>query len=139
MTEPTPTPHLAKPRRKLWRTLKIVALSGVLLATLGLGFAYWQANRELDRLKDPITAVNDEAARLVALVGKRIALPDEKPTIATVEDKEKLKAQTFFKNAEKGDRVLMYAHNKKAILYRPSTDKIIEVAYFVVKSTTDLK
>ncbi|MBI5357887.1 hypothetical protein HZB74_03515 [Candidatus Saccharibacteria bacterium] len=51
----------------------------------------------------------------------------EEPTIATVQDVSKLQNQAFFKNAQNGDKVLIYSQAKKAILYRPSTDKIIEV------------
>ncbi|PIR80160.1 MAG: hypothetical protein COU25_01495, partial [Candidatus Levybacteria bacterium CG10_big_fil_rev_8_21_14_0_10_35_13] len=50
------------------------------------------------------------------------------PTIATITDKSQLSTQPFFNNAVDGDKVLVYANAKKAILYRPSTDKIIEVA-----------
>ena len=53
---------------------------------------------------------------------------DETPTLATVSDPEKLKDQRFFVNAVKGDKVLVYSLAKKAILYSPSLDKIIEVA-----------
>ncbi len=69
-----------------------------------------------------------EADKLVGEVGKLISLPsDEKPTIATVSDAEKVKSQAFFKNAANGDRVLIYTNAKKAILYRPSENRIVEV------------
>jgi hypothetical protein len=72
-----------------------------------------------------LQAENDS---LVAEVGKLIVLPsDEKPTIATVTDAEKIKDQSFFKNAKNGDKIIIYTGTKKAILYRPSEKRIIEV------------
>lgn len=43
-------------------------------------------------------------------------------------DPEKLRDQPFFANAQRGDKVLIYANAKKAILYNPPSNKIIEVA-----------
>lgn len=71
----------------------------------------------------------DEAAKLAAEVGKVIELPsDEVPTVATVVDVNKVKEQPFFANAQNGDKVLLYAKSSKAVLYRPLTSKVIEVA-----------
>lgn len=62
-------------------------------------------------------------------VGKLIELPsDEQPKIISVSNKEKLAGQLFFLNAENGDKVLIFPKSGKAILYRPSENKIIEVA-----------
>lgn len=54
--------------------------------------------------------------------------PNETPKVATVSDKTKLLDQPFFQNAQEGDKVLLFYQAKKAILFRPSTNKIIEVA-----------
>jgi len=61
-------------------------------------------------------------------VSKIILLPEgEIPTLATVTDAEKTRGQDFFKNAQNGDKVLVYQNAKKAYLYRPDEKKIIEV------------
>jgi hypothetical protein len=75
-----------------------------------------------------ITDAEAEVLSLQASVGKLIELPDETPTIATVSDKSKLLDQPFFAKAENGDKVLIFTQGKKAIIYRPTTGKIIEVA-----------
>lgn len=70
-----------------------------------------------------------EAEELIKQIGKLIVLPEgEKPTIATVSNREALRNQPFFANTLNGDKVLLYPEAKKAILYRPTTNKIIEVA-----------
>jgi hypothetical protein len=69
----------------------------------------------------------EETQQLVEEVGKIIELPEEVPTIATVTEIEKVREQKFFAKAENGDKVLIFTGAKKAILYRPSEKKIIEV------------
>ena len=63
-------------------------------------------------------------------------LPDEEPTIATVDDVEKVKMNAFFTNAETGDKVVIFKSMKKAILYRPSIKKIIDMAPVNVASAS---
>ena len=91
--------------------------------------AYYFYDRA-NRLKlDPQTATMDETAALVKKIGELIVLPaDEQPTLATVADPEKLKDQPFFANAKTGDKVLIYTNARKAILYNPASNKIVEVA-----------
>lgn len=69
-----------------------------------------------------------EVKSVVEDVATHMELPTEEPSVATVSDTEKLKNQPFFANAQNGDKVLIYQSSKKVILYRPSIDKIIEVA-----------
>lgn len=76
---------------------------------------------------DKPSAQEKEAEELVEKVGRLIFLPQGTPTIATVSDKSQLAGQPFFTNAENGDKVLIYPESKKAVLYRPSINKVIEV------------
>jgi len=68
-----------------------------------------------------------EAKDLLAKVARLYLIPiGEEPTIATVSDPEKLKDKAFFSGAQKDDKVLIFTKAGKAVLYRPSIDKIIE-------------
>lgn len=80
-------------------------------------------------LQNPTAATQEDAKLVVQKVAALMMLPtNEDPTLATVSDSSKLKDQPFFANAVNGDRVLIYTKAKKAILYRPATNKIIDVA-----------
>jgi hypothetical protein len=69
-----------------------------------------------------------EAEKLVSEIKNFMELPEETPTLATVTDVTQARVQPFFAKAENGDKVLIFLKAKRAILYRPSIKKIIEVA-----------
>lgn len=96
---------------------------------------YQQATTKLQ--KSAPAAASRQIDTVVARVGKLIILPsDEKPsTLATVADASKLKDQSFFANAKDGDKVLVYSKQKRAILYRPSTNQLVNVAAVTLSST----
>ena len=112
------------PKKKSFSTKNIIIGLIILLviAVSGGVYFYQKANT------DPNKVAQKELQEVVAKVGKIMVLPNETPTLATVSDPEKLKDQAFFKNAQKGDKVLIYTLAKKAILYDPSMNKIVEVA-----------
>ena len=99
-------------------------------ALIFIVYQYYKAQNELKSFKtNPEQAASYEIEKIVDQVGKLIDLPQgETPTIATVTDPQKLNDQAFFEKAQTGDKVLIYNNAKKAILYRPSTKKVLEVA-----------
>lgn len=102
---------------------------GVLVAgSVPSYYFYNQYQKTQALLKNPTEAARQEVQALTLQVGKYIELPSEEPTVATVSDKDKLKEQAFFAHAKNGDKVLIYTQARKAILFRPSTNKIIEVS-----------
>lgn len=118
-------------------------LALVLVVALGAaGYFYMQyadAQKALmsAQAKPGSTAAAALDAKVVGMVEKLIELPkDESPTLATVSDKSKLATQSFFKNAQNGDKLLIFVKSKKVILYRPSEDKIIEVGTINVSQAT---
>jgi hypothetical protein len=127
--------RIARLRKKIkkmsWRQRALWVLVVVLIFTVGLlAYKYDQANKEATRLSaNPQEAARKEVQELAEKVGKLMVVPtNETPTLATVSDASKLKNQAFFTKAQNGDKVLIYTQAKRAILYRPSTNKIIEVA-----------
>jgi len=64
---------------------------------------------------------------VINAVKKLMLLPDETPTIITINDLTKYQGQPFFAKAAVGDKVLVFMNSKKAILYSPSDNLIIEV------------
>lgn len=78
---------------------------------------------------DPAAAAAAETASVVAKVGKLMLLPEgETPTVATVSDPAALQNQPFFNGSKQGDKVLIYTNSKKAILYDPVLNKIVNIA-----------
>jgi hypothetical protein len=89
-------------------------------------YFYFQAKAA--RQNSPFAA-QDEIKKILSEVEKLMILPEgEEPTIATVTDLEPLKNQPFFRQAAVGDKVIVYSIAGKAILYRQSSGKIVEVA-----------
>lgn len=124
--------EVEKKEKKITNSSKIVIASSIVIVIIALviaGYFYTKYQRAQNLLKDPTIAAQQQTQDLINKVGMLIDLPnDEQPTIATVSDITKLKDQPFFKNAKNGDKVLIYTKAKKAILYDPIANKIIEVA-----------
>ena len=100
----------------------------IVIASGGLTALGIKQKPEVLGLSKGAATLQAEADKLVAKVSKLIDLPtDEKPTVATITDISKLADQAFFKNAKNGDKVIIYTNAKKAILYRESENKILEV------------
>lgn len=115
----------------------LAALLILLAASLPAYYFYNQYQKSQALLKNPTEAAKEEVRALVAKVGQLLELPQgEEPTVATVSDKEKLKDQAFFAKSENGDKVLIYTNAKKAILYRPSVNKVIDVAPINIGSSS---
>lgn len=113
---------------------KKIQILGVALLLLIVGgyfsFSYLKTRDELSRYEtnNSIKSIK-EKDELLKELNKLVLLPqDEEPTIATVADAFRLRGQKFFERAENGDKVLVYANTQRAILYRPSTKKVIEIA-----------
>lgn len=122
---PAKTDKIARNETKKFAKIILISIIFVLVAgSLGTAGYFYSKYRKAAAGN----TAKDEADSYVAKISKFMALPEgEDPTLATVSDREKLKNQPFFTKAENGDKVLIYIKSQKAILFRPSINKIIEV------------
>ena len=107
------------------------------------GFAAWsfysyrQSQKEVVRLstiEGQQELQKNEIESLLEKVKTHMVLPeDEEPTVATISDVDALvKQQPFFKGTQNGDKVLVYVKARKAIIYSPERDIIVNVGAVVV-------
>jgi hypothetical protein len=113
---------------------KTIAVTAIIVL-LAAGWLYQiQASRQLQKSQTNSVAsrqktTSSEATALRNQVAKVVDLPtNETPTVATVTDVKKLQNQAFFAKAQNGDKVLMFAQAKQVILFRPASQKIVQIA-----------
>lgn len=111
---------------------KIAIIIGILiLIAAGIpSFLLFKQNEALrKKVSDPQASSKEDTASTLAKVGKLILLPqNEEPTVATITDKEKLKDQPLFANAKNGDKLIVYTKARKAIIYDPDRNIIVDLA-----------
>lgn len=112
----------------------LISILVVLLIAGGAGGTYYYYSKYQETkktLSNSGVLPQTEIDTLISKLGKLIELPtDEQPQIGTVSEADlpKVKDQAFFAKAVSGDRVFIYNKAMKAILFRESANKIIEVA-----------
>lgn len=126
--------------------LRVVGEGVLVVLVIALGLWSWSLYNDKNNLQSQVDSLNSnpqaivqrQTQDLIAKVGRLMQLPSgETPTVAEVSDATQARQQSsFFNKAQNGDRVLMYVKAGEAILYRPSTNKIILVAPLVFNSST---
>lgn len=120
-------------------TKKSLVIISVVVAVFGVYGSFHFYNKYKSLNMDAALQAKQESDRLISVLGNLMELPkDETPTIATISDKDKLKDQIFFAQAQNGDILFAYTTSMKAILYRPSSNKIINVASITINQTKDV-
>lgn len=116
-------------RRSKLLILSFLLVVVALVAAAPSWYFYSRYKAEHAKLANPTEAAKEEAKANLEKVRALILLPkDEEPTVATVTDPTKLQGQAFFANAEKGDILIIYTGAKRAIIYRPGANLIVNVA-----------
>jgi len=116
--------------KKFFKTAGIIVLVAILAAGVFAAYKYGYKpylDRKNTASAAPMTEAtsSDPAIQLADTIGKTIDLPSETPLLVTVQDASKVSANPFFAKTQSGDQVLYYQSAKIAVLYRPSTKKVI--------------
>lgn len=104
----------------------IFAILIVFLLSGGAYYFYHQNQVKIELAKADEEKNKDTSKDDIEKIKKVIEIPDETPTIMTISDIDKLKDNPFFAKATNDDRVYVFEKSSKALLYRPSNEKIIE-------------
>jgi hypothetical protein len=141
------TPKKGSPMFKSNKSTPRLIIEGVLVV-LVVALGIWAVSlyhdkknlqNQVSTLKvNPQSTATKQAEQLVSEVGKLMQLPtNETPSVVTVSDAAQAKkSSAFFNNAQDGDKVLLYVKAGEAILYRPSTNKIVLVEPITYNSAT---
>ncbi len=110
-------------------------LVGVMLfAAIGAAGFFWNQSRSAGQQSpEAVEARNQQETESVvsALSSVLLIEGEDKPTVARVEDPEKLKTanKDFYKNVQVGDYLVLYP--QRAIIYRQAEKKIVNIAPIV--------
>lgn len=123
--------------KRIPKVLRLPLMGLVVFSVLLIGGVVFL---EVKLHKATVAAVTaqDKIQSVIHDVDMVVILPkNETPTVATIADPEKLKGQPFFAQAEIGDQILIYQIAKKAILWRPSVKKVVEISLLSGAVPTD--
>ena len=117
-------------------TILIIFVAILAIGSLGSAVLFHYRYTQLQ--KNPNLAAEQKNKNLISAVGKLFNVEsNETPTLAIITEEEKVRASNeFFARVKNGDAVLFYAQMKKAVLYRPSTNQIVEIVPLILEKTT---
>lgn len=112
----------------------------IVVSVVVSSFLAWnRVNNKQNASSETSKIASESTEEIIAQVGQVAVLPPgEIPTVATIINTEILRGQSFFTNAKKGDKVLVYKIAKKAYLYDPIAHKIVDIAPLAAESVSQM-
>ena len=125
--------------------LKIFSLTAIIgiIGFAGWSFYNYQKAKEkvvkLSTIEGQQELAEQSLENLLNRIKSHMILPeDEEPTVATITSVETLiQEQPFFKGAQNGDKVIVYVGAKKAIIYSPGRNVIVNVGAVYVEANEE--
>lgn len=117
--------------RTIDRLLPIFLIISVIALAVSF-WAFWQSKQKLSVLTNPDQASElnaEQTAQLLEKVKLLAVLPNEPtPVVATINDVETLASrQAFYKDAHNGDKLIVFARSRKAIIFDEKNNRIVNI------------
>ncbi|HUC89742.1 MAG TPA: hypothetical protein VMR45_02985 [Patescibacteria group bacterium] len=120
--------HATKKRCSYWTKIIFIGSPILVVAIIAAGITL-QLRKSSDLDLSNVYVVTKRVSRHYQLPA------GETPALATVTDKKSLQTP-FLQQANNGDKILIYQKAQRVIIYRPDTDKIIDVGPVSVAPST---
>lgn len=115
-----------KPFDKKMLLLLMVSLFIVVMMFMGFMYFLSLPKSSTASSNSQLSGLSPDHQKIIETVSRSIDVPsDEVPSMATIDDLSSLQNQAVFRKAQVGDIAILYSKAEKAIIYRPSTGKII--------------
>ncbi len=108
----------------------IIKILIVVIVLLAFGGYIYIIQKDTKETRGTTLGNNKEEAKQLAEIVSKFVLVDKNqvPDIVTISDAETMvKQQSVFKGVVNGDKILVYVQDKKAIVYSPSRDIIVNI------------
>lgn len=104
----------------------IIAIAVAVIVIGGGYFAYKTYQAKQNSPEAQAAKLTEQKNNIINKIKTLTVLPPEEPVLFTVNDAALLKSQqAFFKDAANGDVLLVFQNSGKALIYRESTNQII--------------
>ncbi len=136
----TAAPPSTKKKKPLPIKVKNPIMTGVFLILIAglvaIGYMYYKTRQQLKQLSTPEgqrVVAQAEVKDIVGRLGKLTLLPNEDPVVATILDSKYLATQSaFYKDAQNGDKLVVYPKAQKAFIYSPDRNIIVNAGPLIV-------
>ncbi len=110
------------------KNVAVIVLTIITLASIVSAASLYKEVQELKSAKTKTESQQvNEVERIKEKVSKLINLPEGPVFVGTYSSDSKLKEQAFFAAAKDGDKYLIFSESGKAMIYRESENKLINV------------
>lgn len=122
-----------------YRMYALALLSIIVLGAGGyFGYKYYQSKQASPEAQ--AAQADAEKKTVLDKLAKLMVLPEGDPVLFKVNDQDTMrKQQAFFKDTMNGDVLLVFQASSKAIIYRPSTNMVVNVGPINFDQTKDTK
>lgn len=137
----TPTRRTSKKAVTPYR-IYLISVIGVAVL-IGGGYFGWTKYQEMynspaAQEQAAVEAAEKEKKEVLDKLSKLMVLPEGDPVLFKVSDKDQMRQQqAFFKDTENEDILLVFQQSSKAVIFRPSTNVIVNVGPINFDQTAD--